>query len=215
MENPFLNVLFKNSFSLGIIFFFNRIFHVLKNYRKKVIIGNHSYLKNVRFEGNNTIFDNCRITKTVIGNRTYISSNARITNCEIGRFCSIAKDVVIGLSKHPVNEFISSHPFIYKKYTANNSSYNFQENEKIIIGNDVWIGEGAIIYGNITIGDGAIIAAGALVNKNVKSFSIVGGVPASEIKKRFDQTTIEKITKMKWYSWDEKKIIREINEFRL
>lgn len=68
------------------------------------------------------------------------------------------------------------------------------------IGNDVWIGANALIVDNITIGDGAIVAAGAIVTKNVEPYMIVGGMPATPIKKRFSDEQIEKLLRIKW--WD-------------
>lgn len=70
----------------------------------------------------------------------------------------------------------------------------------IIIKNDVWIGEKVIIKGGVQIGDGAIIAAGAVVTKDVDPYTIVGGVPASPIKKRFDDDIIDALMKLRW--WD-------------
>lgn len=74
----------------------------------------------------------------------------------------------------------------------------------ISIGNDVWIGYEAAILAGVTIGDGAVIGARAVVTKNVEPYAIVGGVPAKPIRKRFDDITIERLLKIKWWDLPEK-----------
>ena len=80
----------------------------------------------------------------------------------------------------------------------------------INIGNDVWIGYNATIMAGVTIGDGAIVAANATVIKDVAPYSIVGGNPASEIKKRFSEDTISKLLVLNWWNWDIEKITQNI-----
>ena len=75
------------------------------------------------------------------------------------------------------------------------------------IGNDVWIGQSTIILSGVTIGDGAIIGANSLVTKDVKPYAVVGGNPAKLIKYRFDEDTIDKLLKIKWWDWSIDKII--------
>jgi acetyltransferase-like isoleucine patch superfamily enzyme len=85
--------------------------------------------------------------------------------------------------------------------------YRYADPEKryaVVVGNDVWIGTDAILMAGITVGDGAVIAAGAVVTKDVAPYSIVGGVPAKEIKKRFDNEKIESLLSLKWWDKDEK-----------
>ena len=82
----------------------------------------------------------------------------------------------------------------------------------IVIGNDVWIGYEAVIMSGVTIGDGAIIGARAVVTKNVPPYTIVGGIPAKTIRKRFDENTISKLQEMKWWNWTEEKIKKNISE---
>ena len=72
----------------------------------------------------------------------------------------------------------------------------------VSIGNDVWIGANAILLDGISVGDGAIIAAGAVVAKNVAPYSIVGGVPASLIKKRFSDDMIKRLIDFRWWDKD-------------
>lgn len=85
----------------------------------------------------------------------------------------------------------------------------------IVIGNDVWIGYEAVIFSGVTIGDGAIIGTRALVTKDVPPYTVVGGVPAKPIKRRFDEETTEKLLNLKWWDFDEEKIKRNISAIRL
>lgn len=80
----------------------------------------------------------------------------------------------------------------------------------IIIGNDVWIGYEAVILAGITIGDGAIIGTRDVVTKDVPPYTIVGGIPAKPIRKRFDEEIIVQLLRLKWWDWSEKKISQNI-----
>nr|WP_305849016.1 CatB-related O-acetyltransferase [Shinella sp. HZN7] len=74
-----------------------------------------------------------------------------------------------------------------------------RKGQRTLIGNDVWIGANAIILPGIAIGDGAIIAAGSVVSRDVPPYAIVGGVPARVIRYRFDETTIDRLMKIRWW----------------
>jgi virginiamycin A acetyltransferase len=87
---------------------------------------------------------------------------------------------------------------------------SYPQKGDINIGNDVWIGYNATIMAGVTIGDAAIIATNATVIKDVEPYSIVGGNPAKEIKKRFSEETISKLLEIKWWNWDIEKITRNI-----
>ena len=80
----------------------------------------------------------------------------------------------------------------------------------IIIGNDVWIGYDAVIMAGVKIGDGAVIGARAVVTKDVEPYSIVGGVPAKEIRKRFAPDIIEKLKTLQWWNWPVERIKESI-----
>ena len=80
----------------------------------------------------------------------------------------------------------------------------------IVVGNDVWIGYEAVILAGVTIGDGAIIGARAVVTKDVPPYTIVGGVPAKQIRKRFNEETIDILLKLKWWDWSKERIAKNI-----
>lgn len=147
---------------------------------------------------------------TKIGRFTYTGKNFTAWHCEIGSFCSISWNVSIGGANHDYTR-ITSHAFLYSpEFGMLNEKEPFYDRfeNKCIIGNDVWIGCNAVICRGITVGDGAVIAAGAVVTHDVEPYTIVAGVPARPIKKRFDAATAELLQKSRW--WDlPAEIIRE------
>ena len=105
------------------------------------------------------------------------------------------------------NDFVHD-PIDFEK---NNVLYHYPVNkDKLKIGNDVWIGYEAVILSGVTIGDGAIIGTRAVVTKDVPSYTIVGGVPAKPIRKRFDEETIQKLKEIRWWDWEEERIKKNI-----
>ena len=80
-----------------------------------------------------------------------------------------------------------------------------------MVGNDVWIGYEAVVLAGVTIGDGAIIGSRAVVTKDVPPYTIVGGIPAKPIRRRFDDAAIEKLEALRWWDWDEEKIRRNLS----
>lgn len=150
-----------------------------------------------------------------LGRYTYASQDTYIQSVGtvIGAFCSIGQRVVIGHGNHP-KDFLSTSPFFFYDElgfkTQDMPTYDrFWYIEPVIIGNDVWIGDGAWIKNGVTIGDGAIIGARAVVTKDVAPYSIVAGVPAAAISRRFDEDTIRELLDLKWWNLPDD-VIRQI-----
>ena len=127
----------------------------------------------------------------------------------VGKYCSFAKDVYIYNANHPL-QYITTHPFAY------NPSVKFVSEEKIsrsklVIGNDVWVGQNAIILSKcLSIGDGAVIGAGAVITEDIPDYAIVAGVPGRIIGYRFSKEEIESIKKSEWWNRDLDNIRSEI-----
>ncbi|MGD6809360.1 MAG: CatB-related O-acetyltransferase [Candidatus Bathyarchaeia archaeon] len=136
--------------------------------------------------------------------RPYVWSFPTGGKLKIGSFCSIASGVNILLGGEHTSDWITTYPFseIFPEYDRPKKVTKGD----VTIGSDVWIGMNVIILSGVHIGDGAIIGAGAVVSKDVQPYSVVAGIPAREIKKRYDPKTIEKLLKLKWWNWSLKKI---------
>ncbi|HLO92075.1 MAG: CatB-related O-acetyltransferase [Chloroflexota bacterium] len=179
--------------------------HIAENKDKHLKIGHLSYINNCSFGNYDTVYDHVILANCVLGDYVYIQDGSVITNLTTGNFCSIGPRVRIGPGMHPV-DYISTFPAFYSTKKQCQVTFadtdTYSESGKVEIGNDVWIGASAMIMDNIKIGDGAVIAAGAVVTKNVDPYTIVGGVPASPIKKRFSEEEIKKLLEFKWWEKD-------------
>lgn len=148
-----------------------------------------------------------------MGYGSYIGRNCMI-HATVGRYSCISDRVNIVSGTHPLGDFVSVHPAFYRKKKKNSLSYTqetrFEEvhcnsvdkRTAVYIGNDVWIGCDVTILGGVCIGDGAVIAAGAVVTKDIAPYTIVGGVPAKPIKKRFTEEQISFLVDFKWWNKD-------------
>lgn len=140
---------------------------------------------------------------TSLGDYSYISKNANINNCEIGKFCSIGPNFCCGMGIHPVNG-ISTSPMFYSTACQNGmtlcSENKVEETKKTVIGNDVFIGANVTVLDGVRIGDGAVIGAGAVVTRDIPPYAIATGVPAQVKKYRFDEETISRLLDSRW--WD-------------
>lgn len=148
---------------------------------------------------------------------TYLNYGCAVySNVTIGKFCSIAPNVLIGAQQHRL-DWLSLSPFQCAK---SDEIFN-QFNNKIeiettgvkhtIIGNDVWIGGNVTILEGVIVGDGAVIGAGAVVTRDIPPYAIAVGVPARILKYRFDEHTIQKLLILKWWDRD----ISEINNLKI
>lgn len=139
---------------------------------------------------------------------------------KIGKFCSIACGArfLFTSANHKVDS-LSTYPFpiFFEEWDLNikNITSAWDNKGNIVIGNDVWIGFEAVILSGVTIGDGAIIGTRAVVTKDVPPYTIVGGIPAKPIRKRFSDDVISELLRLKWWDWPKRKIKRNIGAIQL
>ncbi len=179
------------------------------------------YLKNVIDKPNIEIGDFTIYNDFVNDPRDFAKNNVLYhypingDKLKIGKFCSIACGArfLFTSGNHTLGSLSTyTFPIFFTEWglDAKDITDAWDNKGDIVVGNDVWIGYEAVIMSGVTIGDGAVIGTRAVVTKEVPPYTIVGGVPAKPIKKRFDDDVIERLEALRWWDWDEEKIARAI-----
>ena len=145
-----------------------------------------------------------------MGKYSDIGYNCFIVDTKIGSFCSLGANIRIGGAEHPLNWVSTSQVFVDRKDTLPRkfSPKQFESFRMTQIGNDVWIGDNALIKGGVKVGTGAVIGMGSVVTKDVPDYAIVGGNPAKIIRYRFESETINRLISSKWWEMPEKNLDR-------
>ncbi len=138
----------------------------------------------------------------------YPINHERLT---IGKFCSIAcgAKFLFNSANHALGS-LSTYPFpiFFEEWglPVEDIPQAWDNKGDIVIGNDVWIGYEAVILAGVTVGDGAVVGTRAVVTKDVPPYTIVGGVPAKPIRKRFSEAVIDRLLALQWWDWPEERI---------
>lgn len=159
------------------------------------------------------------VAETRMGDYSYVVQDSDIIYTTIGRFCSIAAATRINPGNHPMHRASQAH-FTYRASAyfdgeADEAAFfDWRRSTPVTIGHDVWIGHGAIILPGRSIGDGAVVAAGAVVTKDVAPYTIVAGVPACPVRRRFDARTADRLQALAWWDWDHERLRLALPDFR-
>lgn len=159
------------------------------------------------------------LLNTALGDYSYCARGCDIANATIGKFVNIAANVRIGPTDHPMDR-ASLHHFLYRsdmywpEETPDAAFFEQRAARRVRVGHDVWIGHGAIIRPEITIGHGAVIGAGAVVTRDVAPYTIVAGVPAEKLRRRFPKQVARRLTELAWWDWDHDRLRMALSDFR-
>jgi len=165
------------------------------------------------------VLANTRIEYASLGDYSYLGENCEVADAVIGKFTAIANSVRIGAPNHPMGR-PSQHRFTYvPEYyeptaARDRDFFADRRGDRVVVGNDVWIGHAAILLPGVSVGDGAVIGAGAVVSRDIEPYTIVGGVPARPIRKRFDDKVVDSLRRIAWWDWPDELIFGRLEDFR-
>jgi len=175
------------------------------------IVHGGAYLDRLsKLGGYSVLFRNATLLNSSLAAYSYVQSNSVICNTEVGKFCSIASNVHIGLANHPMH-MVSTSPVFYDnsqplpKFMVDGMIF-CEELPRTRIGPDVWIGHGVMIKAGVSIGVGAVIGAGSVVTKDIPPYSIAVGNPCKVIKSRFPKEIINRLVLCEWWIRDDNEL---------
>lgn len=157
------------------------------------------------------LFAGARLVEAQVSDYSYVQARTQIFNAEIGPYCSIAAEVVIGLVDHPTR-FVSTSPVFYDNeqplpHFFVDAPLELARVPRTFIGADVWVGQRSMIKAGVTIGVGAVVGAGAFVTRDVAPYSIVVGAPARVLRMRFEPSVIEGLLRTRWWGLSDQALI--------
>ena len=193
--------------------------YLYSKFFKRIVRGKS--VKNSAIDKTSVVNSGCNVINVKMGKYSYLGYDCEVFNAEIGSYCSIAGGVYIGGDEHPIN-WVSTSP-VFHDVRCDPAKRFYKHKlppvKQTIIGNDVWIGRGAIVKQGVKIGNCAIIGSGAVVTKDVEPYSIIGGCPAKLIRYRFSDEVISELEKLQWWNLPDEVMYQlgvyatDVNEF--
>ena len=159
-----------------------------------------------------------RVNESELGDYTYLMERAQVDYATVGKFGNVASDARLGPTNHPIHR-PTAHHFTYRagRYgmgDRDNSVFEWRADQPVELGHDVWVGHGATVLPGVTVGTGAVVAAGAVVTRDIEPYSVVAGVPAEPIDRRFDAETARRLRETEWWEWSHETLAERLDAFR-
>lgn len=191
----------------------------MKNLSKKPMIHETAVVRDCTLGRYTEVDERCRMVECEMGDYSYIIHDSEAWASKIGKFVNIASHVRINATNHPTWR-ATQHHFTYRAgdYFVGESNeeefFDWRRESTVTIGHDVWIGHGAILLPGVNVGNGAVVGAGAVVTKDVASYTIVGGVPAKPIGRRFSEGIAVRMNALSWWDWAHERLHEALADFR-
>lgn len=163
-------------------------------------------LKGCRLGPYSAVGERVVLREVKLGDFSYFERHAEAIYATIGKFCSIAANTRINALEHPL-ERVTTHKLSYRpneyfRYLGVDQEFRERRRARAVtVGNDVWIGHGAVVMPGVTIGDGAAVGANAVVTRDVAAYTIVAGIPARPLRPRFPDEIAARLAALKWWDW--------------
>ena len=176
-------------------------------------------LKSCRLGRYSAIGERVVLREVTVGDFSYFERHAEAIYTSIGKFCSIAANSRINALEHPMERLtthkVSYRPNEYFRWLGVDNGFRERRRAKpVTIGHDVWVGHGAVILPGVSVGNGAVIGANAVVSHDVPAYTIVAGVPARPLRRRFSEEVAARIEALSWWDWPPEVLARAVPDMQ-
>ena len=159
-----------------------------------------------------------KVAECAFGDYSYVVNDSDLIYTIIGKFCSIAAQTRINPGNHPLQRVMMSHvgyrSSAYGLGADDAAFFAWRRSTPVTLGNDVWIGHGAVVLPGVSLGSGAAVGAGSIVTKDVPPFAIVVGNPARVLRLRFSERVVEELLAIAWWDWPHERLGVAMGDFR-
>ena len=176
-------------------------------------------LKGCRLGAYASIAERVILREVTVGDFSYFERHAEAIYTMIGKFCSIAANTRINALEHPLERAtthkLSYRPNEYFRYLGVDREFlALRRGKPVTVGNDVWIGHGAVVLPGVSIGDGAVVGANAVVTRDVPPYRIVAGAPARVLRPRFDEEIAARLASLAWWDWPPERLFEAVPDMQ-
>ena len=163
--------------------------------------------------------EDCRLQESELGDYSYLMERVQLDYSHVGKFANVASHARLGATNHPIHR-PTAHHFTYRPAMYDLADeddefvFEWRADQPVAVGHDTWIGHSATVLPGVSVGNGAVVAAGAVVTHDVEPYTVVAGVPAEPIDRRFSPEIAARLEATEWWHWEHETLGERLAEFR-